>query len=140
MARFSPVEDITEPDFRKLLAANPGSFAITAGFYRLVARADGELVGTILVKCEDPNLDQVEIGYAIKADQQAKGLGLQMVQEACAMIFRDSRYSIIWAKVHRDNVASIKILTKIGFSARWTEPGGELVVYCLEKKPGWKKT
>lgn len=135
MARYSPIDDISEEEFRQLLVRNPSSFAESGHYYRLIAKAEDQLVGTILVKCEDPNRVQVEIGYAIRADHQGRGFGQRMVAAACELIFTRSPFSIIWAKVHKDNFASIAILAKIGFTERWTEPCGELLVYCLEHKP-----
>lgn len=143
MAKYSPVDDISADDFRALLRRNPTSFHPMASYYRLVATLSaGEntsgpnpdpVVGTILVKCEDPNRGQVEIGYAVKADQQALGIGHAMVARACQLLFAKSTFTIIWAKVHKDNAASIRILTKVGFTERWLEPTGDIVVYCLDK-------
>lgn len=133
MARYSPVEAIGEDEFRALLAVNPTSFSQTAGYYRLVAKVAGTMVGTILLKCEDPNRSQVEIGYAIKDEYQAQGLGYEMVAAACQQIFASSSFSIIWAKVHKENFASIRILEKVGFTERWSEPTGDILVFCLDR-------
>lgn len=133
MAKYSPVDDISETEFRQLLKANPRSFAVASNYYRLVAKIAGTSVGTVLVKCEDPGRTQVEIGYAVKASSQSQGIGRSMVAAACQMIFADSGFSIIWAKVHKENAPSIRILAKLGFVERWLEPCGEVLVYCLEK-------
>lgn len=134
MAKYSPVDDISEKDFRQLLKANPRSFREVSNYYRLLAKTEQQIVGTVLVKCEDPGRNQVEIGYGIKASRQSQGLGRKMVAAACQQIFADSGFSIIWAKVHKNNSPSIRILAGLGFAERWLEPCGEILVYCLEKR------
>lgn len=134
MAKYSPVDDISEQDFRQLLKANPRSFQTVSNYYRLVAKMGTEAVGTVLIKCEDPGRAQVEIGYGVKASSQDQGIGRKMVAAACQQIFADSGFSIIWAKVHKENSPSIRILAGLGFAERWLEPCGEVLVYCLEKK------
>lgn len=134
MAKYSPVDDISEPDFRQLLKANPQSFGVVSNYYRLVAKIAGKAVGTVLIKCEDPGRTQVEIGYGVKASRQTQGIGRRMVAAACQQIFEGSDFTIIWAKVHKENSPSIRILAGLGFAERWLEPCGEVLVYCLEKK------
>ncbi|WP_297073691.1 GNAT family protein, partial [Thermococcus sp.] len=57
-----------------------------------------------------------EILYYLAPEERRKGYGTEVVKLLCEYAFRHLNLRKVWAKVHEDNKASIKVLEKNGFT------------------------
>lgn len=56
-----------------------------------------------------------EILYYLAPEEREKGYGSEIVKLLCDYAFEHLNLRKVWAKVHADNIASIKVLEKNGF-------------------------
>lgn len=94
------------------------------GTYRLVACADGEVVGTIgLHTLSNPRRKHVaDIGMAVRDDWQGKGVGSALL--AAALDLADNWLNIqrVELTVYTDNAAAIALYQKFDFAIEGTHP------------------
>lgn len=57
-----------------------------------------------------------EIFYYLVPEERSKGYGSETVRLLCEYAFRHRNLHKVWAKVHADNVPSIRVLEKNGFA------------------------
>lgn len=82
---------------------------------RLVLCIDSEIIGgvTIYEKCNDI----LELGYFVIPEYSSKGIGYAMLNELITKIKTSNiPYSKIIFTIREDNIASIKLAEKLGFS------------------------
>jgi [ribosomal protein S5]-alanine N-acetyltransferase len=80
----------------------------------LIAEVEGRFVGTGRVMVRDEHNANGDIGYALREDAWGRGYGTQV---ACALIdlgFTRLGLHRVWATVHPENAASIRVLEKAG--------------------------
>ncbi|WP_234394483.1 GNAT family N-acetyltransferase [Thermococcus piezophilus] len=53
--------------------------------------------------------------YYLAPEERSKGYGSETVRLLCEYAFRHRNLHKVWAKVHADNVPSIRVLEKNGF-------------------------
>jgi len=63
-----------------------------------------------------------EIGYKVDALYQNQGIAYEACLAAIKVIISEYNFSRIDARIHPDNIASIKLATKLGFSPVKIEP------------------
>ena len=54
--------------------------------------------------------------YYLAPEERGKGYGTEVVRLLCEYAFRHLNLRKVWAKVHSDNIPSIRVLEKNGFS------------------------
>ena len=94
-----------------------------------------------LSKLRSPDDQEAEIGYSISPGFQRRGLGQETVEALVAHLFNKKGIVRIIAKTDPDNIASNKLLEKLGFSKtahlkKSVEIRGELkddLIFELEK-------
>lgn len=138
MQKYSPVESVSESELRKRLKGIPPTFNKSVLFYRLMASIEGNIFGTFILKSWDKSLNSAEIGYGLLDPFQNKGLGILMVEKCLDLVFRETELQKIWASVHIDNIASIKILKKLNFTKMnekdWSKNNKfPLILYSLDR-------
>ncbi|WP_262926575.1 GNAT family N-acetyltransferase [Thermococcus henrietii] len=57
-----------------------------------------------------------ELFYYLAPEERGKGYGTEVVRLLCEYAFRHLNLRKVWAKVHSDNIPSIRVLEKNGFS------------------------
>jgi len=120
----------------RLAGADPGD-AGWYGFYGILA--DGGADGPILVAgggCLGPPADGVaEIGYSVLPAFQRQGYATEMMTAVVAWVALDPRVRRITAETGADNVASRRLLARLGF--RESGPGGDpgTIAYSRPKGP-----
>lgn len=73
------------------------------------------IIGTIGFHAWSPNHKRAEIGYEIHPDHWRNGYALEALSKILSYGFDDMSLTRIGAIVFVDNVASSKLLTKVGF-------------------------
>ncbi len=76
---------------------------------RYVARADGTLIGMVLVKAGG------EFGYMLAARHWGQGYATEMGRAAIDHFFATGPWPRLKAVVFEDNPASVRVLAKLGF-------------------------
>ena len=82
---------------------------------------DGTFVGTVSLDLITKNPKEYAIGYFIHPRHQGKGLATLSVREALSVGFQKFGADLITAEVFSDNIPSIRVLEKTGFSIFKTE-------------------
>ncbi len=98
------------------------------GLWRAIV-VDGRIVGSISVERRaGEERDEGMIGYMILTPFWRRGIGTEAVRQMCGAAFRDLALSSISAEVFRENLASVRVLEKNGFSLKEDASGAMLVL------------
>jgi RimJ/RimL family protein N-acetyltransferase len=95
----------------------------------LASRADGRVLGTLLLFRHDEGSARLEIGYALGRASWGQGLMREAVRGACAHAFEALGIRRIEAEVNPANTASCRLLEALGFvhegtlRQRWVAKG-----------------
>ncbi|HSP21692.1 MAG TPA: GNAT family N-acetyltransferase [Planococcus sp. (in: firmicutes)] len=101
------------------------------GVWMVVRRATGQTIGDAGFKGM-PNSDGVvEIGYGIAAEAQNQGFATEAAKGLINWAFRTGRVKRVIAECTHGNVASIKVLEKLGLHR--TGSNDELLFWALGK-------
>ena len=97
--------------------------------WKLCRRGDGAVVGCAGFKglWED---GRVEIGYGIDKEHEGNGYAAEGAAALCRWAFSTGRAAYVEAETAPDNIASQRVLEKIGFKAAG-RTGGEGPVFIL---------
>ncbi len=98
------ITDIILPQYRN----NLGRWAITT-------KADNNFIGWCGLKYR-PELDEIDLGYRLMQKAWGKGFATEAAQETLNYGFGILKLPIITGKAHIENLASIKVLEKIGMN------------------------
>ena len=74
---------------------------------------DGRMVGWVGLNIE-PEHAQAELSYAMQPDLRGQGLTTEAVRAVVDRVFLDSPLGKVWARVDTPNLASIRLLEKLG--------------------------
>jgi ribosomal-protein-alanine N-acetyltransferase len=84
--------------------------------YRWFVECDGIVVGSVSLKNISHMMNYAEIGYGIGEHHQRQGMATVAVQLLVEMAFSESSLRKLLAYVHEKNVASCRVLQKLGFT------------------------
>ena len=84
--------------------------------YRWFVEYDGVAVGSVALKNISHSMGYAEIGYGIGQGHQGKGIATAAVGQLVRMCFCESPLRKLLAYVHDKNVASCRVLRKLGFT------------------------
>ena len=84
---------------------------------------DGAVIGDLCFK-GPPAAGEVEIGYGLAPEYWGQGYATEAVQAAVAWAFRQPDVWTVWAETLSDNIASQKVLAKVGFYPNGTGKEG----------------
>jgi RimJ/RimL family protein N-acetyltransferase len=78
----------------------------------------GDLIGNCLANCVDPLLNdhEVNIAYAVFPDWRGRGIASRTVDLLCAWISADALVTTAVLKINEQNIASIRVATRLGFA------------------------
>lgn len=87
------------------------------GQYVIVLRNTNEVIGTINVFSDDSRaVSSKEIGYAISPKHQRNGFAFEAISAMVNLLQKDLLVDMVVAGVLPENIPSIKLLEKLGFS------------------------
>lgn len=106
------------------------AYAETGAWAWLIIDDDGRVAGECGVKGLPTGEGMVEIGYGLAGPSRGRGLGGRAVAAMVAALRAEPAVRIIEAHVVADNVASRRVLERLGFDVAGTTADGE-VAYRL---------
>jgi len=114
-AQSAPVASLEQA--RELMIAAPFHDYATYGYGRFacVWKETGEVIGFSGVKFV-PEIGDTELGYRFLAEHWGKGLATEAGRASIEFARSDLGLKRLVAMVHPDNVASARVLAKLGFS------------------------
>lgn len=83
-------------------------------FYSWVIQFKDEIVGTIGAYDYEPQTNSIEIGYSIFRNAWGKGYATEALSEVIRYLFEEKSMNKVHAWSHRENIASQKVLEKVG--------------------------
>ena len=112
--------------------------------YMIVLREENRVIGTVnLFPDESRAVDAKEIGYSISSKYQRKGYAYEALSALINLLQNELNLELLVAGVLEENIASIKLLEKLGFNkegfrrkAAWHEGLGravDLIYYYRDK-------
>jgi len=117
VGRHQPLQDASVADLRTDLARQrPEEIFRGRGVrFQWIVSADGEPVGWITLAVTSWDHGLAEIGYALTTPAQGRGIQTQALQQLLADLFLETPLQRIEARCAIDNVASQRVLEKVGF-------------------------
>ena len=113
---FNPVEPISNEDFGKRCESVTSDLSLFGEHdrYRWCLQLDGDLIGHLGFT---PNYKSktAEIGYAINEALHGRGLATRAVRALSNKIFNETDIRKLTAGIHEKNVASLRVVEKVGF-------------------------
>ncbi|MCC6726698.1 MAG: GNAT family N-acetyltransferase [Saprospiraceae bacterium] len=101
--------------------------------WAICLKNDEKLIGTICLWQFDFEKSCVEIGYTLHPDNWGNGLGKEAVAAVVDFAFQSMQANLVEAYVHPQNLASIKLLERVGFTL--TGNTEELKVFQICRPP-----
>lgn len=86
----------------------------------VVRRADAAVIGTLLLFKHDAGSQRLELGYVLARAHWGQGLMREALQAVCGQLFGTLGVRRIEAEVNPANVASCRLLTRVGFTLEGT--------------------
>ena len=83
--------------------------------YRWFTSVEGQVVGSVSLKNISHSIAYGEIGYGIAESHHGKGIATAAVRLLVEKIFRETNLRKLLAYVHEENIASCRVLEKVGF-------------------------
>lgn len=114
--------------WRKLMTQSypAGVDTIWAAF----AKDGGRYIGNASIRPRPERREDWEIGYYLAAADWGKGFGTEMAARLVRYGFEELELPAVYATVYAENVASRKLLEKIGMSI-YAKPASEIQTYYL---------
>ncbi|HZS28246.1 MAG TPA: GNAT family N-acetyltransferase [Candidatus Angelobacter sp.] len=116
--RHNHLKEMTKDEIAKMLemAGNDLSDLRKYESYRWFVAADGEgVVGSVSLKNISHSMGYGEIGYGFAESHHGKGIATAAVRLLMEKIFRETNLRKLLAYVHEENIASCRVLEKLGF-------------------------
>ncbi len=115
--RHNPLKAMSGDEIAKMLSSEGAELGQLRGFesYRWFISAEGQVVGAVSLKNISHSMGYGEIGYGLAESHHGKGIATAAVKLLVEKIFRETNLRRLLAYVHEDNIASCRVLEKIGF-------------------------
>jgi RimJ/RimL family protein N-acetyltransferase len=128
--RWDPVDEDARSLFVSRLRADPGA----RGFWSWVARlADGEEVGNGGFGGRPQANRRLTVGYSIHEEHRGRGYATELLDLLTAWALSRPEVDLVRATIRPDNVASIRVAEKAGFTRTaevvQDDEHGELLVF-----------
>jgi RimJ/RimL family protein N-acetyltransferase len=88
--------------------------------YRWFIQCEDEVVGSVSLKNISHMMSYAEIGYGVAEHRQGAGIATAAVNELVKKCFSESPLRKLLAYVHDENIASCRVLEKVGFAREGT--------------------
>lgn len=113
--RHNPLAALTPVEVRVMLATERSDLD-GEGNYRWFVRHEGAVVGSVSLKSVNLRMGYGEIGYGFCETVHGRGVGTAAVRALVNRVFADSTLRRLVAYVHDQNVASCRLLDRLGFT------------------------
>lgn len=115
---YNPLQPKTKDEIAEILQSEGSDLSELRKYesYRWFVEYDGAAVGNVAVKSISHTMGYAEIGYGIGEAHHGKGIATAAVGLLVRKCFRESPLRRLLAYVHEKNVASCRVLQKLGFS------------------------
>lgn len=115
--RYNPIAQSTVEELRERMERMGMDFSdlAAADEFQYFFRLGQELVGSATLKNISQTMAYGEIGYQIAEKFQGQGVGTKSIASFVAKIFSETRLRRLMAYVAEDNIASCRLLEKVGF-------------------------
>lgn len=117
VGRHQPLGDVTAAQLRAELAGyRPDALYRSAGEkFQWIVTADGAPAGWITLVVTNWDHGLAEFGYALATDYQHRGLMAPAIEQLLADLFFNTAIERLEARCSVENVASQKVLERLGF-------------------------
>jgi ribosomal-protein-alanine N-acetyltransferase len=115
--RHNPLTPMTRDETARLRLAEGSDLRDLQQFdaYRWFVQVDGDVVGSVCIKNTRSMMQCAEISYGIGEAWQGRGIATAAVREMVRKAFTESSLRKLIAFVHDRNLASCRVLDKLGF-------------------------
>jgi RimJ/RimL family protein N-acetyltransferase len=86
----------------------------------MVDRASGTIVGGISMFRADWEVRSTEVGYGVRASQRGKGFATEALEALTAWAHTEGGMQRVWLTANTDNLPSVRVAEKAGFSREGT--------------------
>ena len=114
--RHNPLDALDLAALHARLAAEPTAPTPDAAGCRWFVRADGAVVGSVSYKNVNPAMGFAEIAYGFCESVHGRGIGTEAVRQMVERVFAETSLRRLVAYVHDTNVASCRLLDRLGFT------------------------
>jgi ribosomal-protein-alanine N-acetyltransferase len=115
--RHNPITPITREETSRLRLAEGSDLKDLKKYenYRWFIKAGNEVVGSVSLKNISHMMLCAEIGYGVAESHYGRGIATAAVAELARKAFTESSLRKLVAYVHDQNLASCRVLDKLGF-------------------------
>lgn len=115
--RHNPLKQMTDDEIAQMLEAEGTELSDLKKYesYRWFVDADGQVVGSVSLKNISHSMGYGEIGYGVAESHHGKGIATAAGRLLVEKIFRETNLRKLLAYVHEENIASCRVLEKLGF-------------------------
>ncbi|HLH32683.1 MAG TPA: GNAT family N-acetyltransferase [Terriglobia bacterium] len=143
--QYNPIEDLSSKELHERFSDAASDFEdvdVTDLIFWII-QADQKPVGHITVKNINHRLLTAEIGYAIAPEARKNGYATDAVRLVTLRAFNESALRKLIAYVHEENLASQRVLEKVGYTAEGLlrehyivngEPTNEIIYGVLRRE------
>ena len=129
--RAIPVEEAKQ-NFNKILENNKVHKSF--GSFKVIDKISRDFLGSALLRINNLDSDEAEIGYVLLPNYWGKRLGSKIVELLLNRARKESQLNYLKAFIDPNNVASKKILTNNGFVTKETRYIDDLLSEILTIK------
>ncbi|MDP2310895.1 MAG: GNAT family protein [Pseudomonadota bacterium] len=110
----NPLQSLTFDQVRAVLESERSELD-GAGNYRWFVHLGGHVVGSVSLKNVNTQMGYAELGYGFCETSHGRGVGTAAVRLVVARVFAETSLRKLVAYVHDQNVASCRLLDRLGF-------------------------
>ncbi len=116
--RHNPLKPMNKAEIGEMLESEAADISDLTEHqnYRWFVECDGVVVGSVSLKNISHMMNYAEIGYGIGETYHRRGIATAAVQLLIHMAFSQSSLRKLLAYVHEKNIASCRVLQKLGFT------------------------
>ena len=117
VSRHQPLGDVTTAQLRAELAGHrpEALYRAVGDKFQWIVTADNEPAGWITLVITNWEHGLAEFGYALASEYQNRGLMAPAIEQLLAKLFLNTEIERLEARCSVDNIASQKVLEKLGF-------------------------
>lgn len=115
--RFNPVMPATLETLRERLANASSDLSQfhTRDEFMWFLRVGADIVGQVTLKSINRMMLTAEVGYGLSARFRGRGITTVALRQLSAMVFRETPIRKLTAYVHEQNMASRRVMEKVGY-------------------------